>query len=86
MNGSIYPMNVSKPETPEELYQFFIKGISLKPSGHCFRFDHRRKGWNVYTNFIKTNSYEGIILKFYSYNAFYRPDWTLKEYEYAKTN
>lgn len=77
MNTNIY----DKPKTPEELYRFFTAGIKLKPLGHCYRHDYRRKGWNVYTNFFAGDC-KGIILKFYSYNASYRPDWKLKEYEY----
>lgn len=80
MNANIYV----KPSNPEELYKFFLTGIPLKPIGNPFRFDYRRKGWNVYTNFLEGDC-RGIVLKFYSYNASYRPDWKLKEYEYTET-
>lgn len=75
-------MYMSKPNTLEELYQFYIKNMPLKPRMHCYRYDYRRKGWNVYTNFIKHTDYEGIILQYYSDNRSYHPDWTLKAYEY----
>ena len=84
MKRSTCHMYISKPNSPEELYQFFITGIPLKPIGNPYRFDYRRKGWNVYTNFLSGNR-RGIAMKFYSYNKDYRPDWKLTEYEYIET-
>ena len=74
----------TEPAKPEELYEFFIAGIPLKPIGNPYRFDYRRKGWNVYTNFLEGDC-KGIVLKFYSYNASYRPDWKLRLLKYADT-
>ena len=75
-------MYMSKPNTLKELYQFFIKNMHLKPTRQGYHYDFRRKGWNVYTNFIKHPDYEGIRLQYYSDNKSYHPDWTLEVYEY----
>lgn len=79
MNANIYV----KPKIPEELYRFFTAGIKLKPLGHCYRFDYRRKGWNVFATSYQNG--KGIKLEFYSYIKEYRPDWILKEHEYIET-
>lgn len=79
-------MYISKPNTPEELYQFFIKGIPLKRTRHGYRYDFKRKGWNVYTHFIKfKDNNEAIRLQFYSAIDAYRPDWILEPRKYVDT-
>lgn len=81
-------MYISKPETPEELYKFFVKGIPLKRTkwfSH-YRNNFRRKGWNIYTNFIKyREGNEAIRLQFYSAIDAYRPDWILEPRKYVDT-
>ena len=78
-------MYISKPETPEELYQFFIKGIPLKPIEQGFGYKFRRKGWNISIYRVKTYNKEMIQLKFLTTISAYHPDWTLKAFKYANT-
>ena len=79
-------MYISKPETPEELYQFFIKGIPLKRTKRGYRYDFRRKGWNIYTHFLRfKDNNEAIRLQFYSAVNAYRPDWILEPRKYVDT-
>lgn len=82
-------MYISKPNSPEELYQFFIKGIPLKCTRQGYRYDFRRKGWNVYTHFLRyKDGNEAIRLEFYSAISAYHPDWILESHKYDdfKTN
>lgn len=79
-------MYISKPETPEELYKFFVKGIPLKRTRRGYRYDFKRKDWNVYTHFIKfQDTNEAIRLQFYSAINAYRPDWKLEPRKYVDT-
>lgn len=79
-------MYISKPQSLEELYQFFIKGIPLKRTRIGYRYDFRRKGWNVYTYFIQCkDGNEAIRLEFYSAISAYRPDWILGPSKYVDT-
>lgn len=79
-------MYISKPETPEELYKFFVKGIPLKRTRRGYRYDFKRKGWNVYTHFIRfKDNNEAIRLEFYSAMSAYRPDWILRPFKYVDT-
>jgi hypothetical protein len=81
-------MFIEKPRVPEELYKFFIKGMLLKPIPCNHTYDYRRKGWNVYTHFVRFSTNPSIGIKFYSYNSSYYPDWELEVYQYVipKTN
>ena len=78
-------MYISKPKTLEELYQFFIKGIPLKPINTPYLHVFKRKGWNVYANHITNLSGGGIRLDFYTVCSAYYPDWKLKAFEYVDT-
>lgn len=79
-------MYISKPETPEELYKFFVKGIPLKRTRRGYRYDFKRKGWNVYTHFIRfKGNNEAIRIQFYSAINAYRPDWILEPRKYVDT-
>ena len=81
-------MYINKPQSPEELYQFFTKGIPLKCTRQGYRYNFRRKGWNVYTHFIKYKDNETIRIEFYSAISACRPDWILAPFKYddTKTN
>ena len=81
-------MYINKPESPEELYPFFVKGIPLTPTKWFSRYrnNFRRKGWNIYTNFIKyREGNEAIRLEYYSAIRAYRPDWILGPFKYVDT-
>lgn len=78
-------MYISKPESPEELYQFFIKGMPLKRTRYGYRYDFWRRGWNVFTHFIKYKDNEAIRIEFYSAISAYRPDWILGPFKYVDT-
>ena len=81
-------MYISKPNTPEELYQFFIKGMPLKPINLNYGFDFRRKGWNLYTYRVDAYNKEFIQLEFYTAISAYYPDWILEAFKHVdiKTN
>lgn len=74
-------MYISKPKSPEELYQFFVKGMPLKPVTKPYYHVFKRKGWNVLISQILN----GNILKFKTLMSAYYPDWELKVYKYADT-
>ena len=78
-------MYICKPNTPEELYQFFIKGMPLKPISTHYHHVFKRKGWNTYANFITGKDNEGIRLEFYTVIAAYYSDWKLRLLKYADT-
>ena len=79
-------MYISKPNSPEELYKFFIQGMPLKPINTNFHHVFKRKGWNVYANFITgKGNVEGIRLEFYTVIKSYYPDWKLRAFMYADT-
>ena len=82
MNGSTCHMYISKPKTPEELYQFFIKGIPLKPIEQGFGYKYRRKGWNISIYRVNTPNKELIQLKFLTAISAYHPDWILESHKY----
>lgn len=70
-----------KPQSPEELYKFFVKGMPLRPietDYHAFR----RKGWNIYINTTGMTSIPIIDIAFYTLNKAYYPDWKLRVYKY----
>lgn len=79
-------MYISKPNSPEELYQFFIKGMPLNSrKQRGFHFHFKRKGWNASLNFIKyRDGNQAVRMEFYSAIA-YRPDWILEVSKYADT-
>ena len=78
-------MYICKPNTPEELYQFFIKGMPLKPISTHYHHVFKRKGWNTYANFITGKDNEGIRLEFYTVITAYYPDWKLRLLKYVDT-
>ena len=77
-------MYISKPSTPEELYQFFIKGMPLKPISTHYHHVFKRKGWNTYV-LIAGKDGESIRLDFYTGINSYHPDWILKAFKYVDT-
>lgn len=81
-------MYISKPKTPEELYKFFTKGISLKPIKHNYGYTLRRKGWNIYTYRVDAYNKEYIQLELYTAISTYYPDWILEAFKHVniKTN
>lgn len=79
-------MYINKPQSPEELYKFFIKGMPLKPTRQGYRYDFWRKGWNVYTHFIQyKDGNEATRIEFYSAISAYHPDWILGPLKYVDT-
>ena len=80
-------MYISKPESPEELYPFFVKGIPLTPRkwfSH-YRNNFRRKGWNISKYHINNCNKEYIQLKFYTVMSAYYPDWRLEVFKHVNT-
>lgn len=78
-------MYIEKPKVPEELYQFFIKGIPLKPIEQGFGYKYRRKGWNISIYRVNTPNKELIQLKFLTAINEYHPDWILESHKYEYT-
>jgi hypothetical protein len=79
-------MYINKPKVPEELYQFFTKGMPLNhKKGRSYLNHLKRKGWNTYLNFIKyRDGNQAVRMEFFSAIA-YRPGWILMIPKYADT-
>ena len=77
-------MYLEKPKSSEELYNFFVKGMPLRPIKtyyHAFR----RKGWNTYISSTGTINIPIIELSFYTLNKAYYPDWKLVVFKYENS-
>lgn len=73
---------VTKPNSPEELYQFFTQGMIRKPIDYPI-YGQQRQGWSIakFNIYDTEDTIEGIEIRFASY--IFR--WELEIYKYVET-
>lgn len=79
-------MWMPKPTKPEELYEFFIRGLPLKPTNRNLSIrSYTRKGWNTFISSRHYVNADVTIVEFYSVASAYYPDWTASVFKHVNT-
>lgn len=74
---------ITKPNSPEKLYQFFTQGMLRKPTEY-YPYIFRREGWYIYRYTLGDMIHsKGVALDFFTSKSMKQPKWELEVYKYV---